>query len=74
MAPRSELGGKLLEFGRLSLERTIKAGLFDAAAAQTTVVSVKKQLFLPSSAATSHAAFAGEAGLQVKYQLTQGRR
>ena len=32
---------------------------------------MKKQLF-PSRAATSHAAFAGEAGLQVKYQLTKG--
>jgi opacity protein-like surface antigen len=32
---------------------------------------MKKQLF-PSRAATSHAAFAGTAGLQVKYQLTSG--
>jgi len=65
------LEGKLLELGRLSLEGTIKAGVFDDAAEQSTVVSMKKQLF-PSRAATSHAAFAGEAGLQVKYQLTKG--
>jgi hypothetical protein len=65
------LEGKLLELGRLSLDGTIKAGLFDDAAEQSTIVSMKKQLF-PSRAATSHAAFAGEAGLQVKYQLTKG--
>jgi hypothetical protein len=65
------LSGKLLELGRLSLDGTIKAGLFDDAAEQSTVVSMHKQLF-PSQAATNHAAFAGEAGLQVKYQLTKG--
>ena len=65
------LAGKLLELGRLSLDGTIKVGLFDDAAEQSTIVSMKKQLF-PSRAATSHAAFAGEAGLQVKYQLTKG--
>jgi hypothetical protein len=65
------LEGKLLELGRLSLEGTIKAGLFDDAAEQSTIVSMKKQLF-PSRAATSHVAFAGEAGLQVKYQLMKG--
>ena len=65
------LDGKLLEFGRFSLDGTIKAGLFDNAAEQSTIVSMHKQLF-PSRAATNHAAFAGEADLQVKYQLTKG--
>ena len=62
---------KLLELGRLSLDGTIKAGLFDDNAEQSTTVSMRKQLF-PSQAAANHAAFAGEAGLQVKYQLTKG--
>ena len=65
------LNGKLLELERLSLDGTIKAGLFDDVAEQSTIVSMKKQLF-PSRAATSRAAFASEAGLQVKYQLTKG--
>jgi hypothetical protein len=65
------LEGKLLELGRLSLDGTIKAGLFDDNAEQSTTVSMRKQLF-PSQAAANHAAFAGEAGLQVKYQLTKG--
>jgi opacity protein-like surface antigen len=66
------LEGKLLELGRLSLDGTVKAGLFDDSAEQSTVVSMRKTLLPPSRAATNHAAFAGEAGLQVKYQLTKG--
>jgi len=63
--------GKVLELGRLSLDGTIKVGLFDNAAEQSTIVSMRKQLF-PSRAATNHAAFASEHGLQAKYQLTKG--
>ena len=65
------IDGKLLELGRLSLDGVVKIGLFDDAAEQSTVVSMRKQL-LPSRAATNHATFASEAGLQVKYQLTKG--
>jgi hypothetical protein len=63
--------GKLAELGRLSLDGVVKIGLFDDAAEQSTVVSMKKQLF-PARAATNRLAFASEAGLQVKYQLTKG--
>ena len=61
----------MLEFGRFSLDGVIKIGLFDNYAEQSTGVSLKKQVF-PSQAATNHAAFVSEAGLQVKYQLLKG--
>jgi len=63
--------GKLAELGRLSLDGVVKIGLFDDAAEQSTVVSMRKQLF-PARAATNNVTFASEAGLQVKYQLTKG--
>jgi hypothetical protein len=63
--------GKILELGRFSLDGVIKIGLFDDNAEQSTGVSLKKQVF-PSQATTNHAAFASEAGLQVKYQLLKG--
>ena len=62
---------KLLELGRFSLDGLIKAGLFDNNAAQTTVVSMAKQLY-PAQATTNRAAFVGEAGLEVKYELAKG--
>jgi hypothetical protein len=63
--------GKILELGRLSLDGLIKAGLFDNIAEQSTGVSLQKVVY-PSTAATNHAAFASEASLQLKYQLTEG--
>ena len=61
----------MLEFGRLSVEGLIKAGLFDNYVEQSTGVSLQK-VVQPSQATTNHAAFASEAGLQVKYQLLKG--
>jgi hypothetical protein len=63
--------GKLLELGRLSLVGLIKVGLFDNNAEQATGVSLAKVVY-PSKATTNHAAFVGEAGLQAKYQVTDG--
>jgi hypothetical protein len=62
---------KLLEFGRFSINGVIKAGVFDNNAEQTTVVSISKTPY-PTQATTNAAAFAGEADLQVKYQLARG--
>ncbi len=63
--------GKLWEFGRLSLDGLIKAGVYDDNAEQSTLVSMAKQLYL-AQAATNAAAFVGEAGLHAKYQLADG--
>ena len=62
---------KLLELGRFSLGGLIKAGVFDNRAEQSTGVSMQKVVY-PSQAATDHAAFVSEAGLQLKYQVTNG--
>jgi len=59
----------ILEFGRMSLDGQVKAGLFDNHATQSTVVSMRKQLY-PSGATTDRLAFVGEIGLQLKYRLT----
>lgn len=63
--------GKILELDRYSLDGLLKVGLFDDHATQLTGVSLAKVVH-PSTAATSHAAFAGEAGLQLKYRLMKG--
>ncbi len=63
------VAGKLWTLGRLSLDGAIKAGVYDNAAEQSALVSMQKQL-LPAHAATNAAAFAGEAGVRAKYQLT----
>ena len=63
--------GKILEFGRFSLDGLIKIGLFDNNAEQTTGVSLQKVVY-PSTVTTNHAAFAREASLQLKYQLIEG--
>ena len=63
--------GKILELGRFSLNGLIKAGLFDDNAGQSTGVSLQKEVY-PSSASTNHAAYAGEASVQLKYQLSNG--
>ncbi len=65
------VNGKLLELGRFSLDGLIKIGLFDNHAGQSTGVSLQKVAY-PSQAATDHAAFVSEAGLQLKYQLGRG--
>ncbi len=65
------MDGKILEVGRFSLDGVIKIGLFDNNAEQSTGVSLEKEVY-PSQATTNHAAFASEAGLQVKYQLNKG--
>ena len=63
--------GKILEFGRLSLDGQIKVGLFDNDAEQSTGVSLRKVVY-PSQAATNHAAFVSDAGLQLKYRVNSG--
>jgi hypothetical protein len=63
--------GRMLELGRFSLDGVIKIGLFDNNAEQSTGVSLKK-IVNPSQATTNGAAFAGEAQLQLKYQLSKG--
>ena len=63
--------GKILEFGRFSLDGLIKIGLFDDNAEQSTGVSMQKTVY-PSSATANHAAFASEGGLQLKYQVHRG--
>jgi hypothetical protein len=64
--------GKLFERGRFSIDGLVKAGIFDNNAEQTTEISVifKKQRW--ASASANAAAFAGETGLQCKYQVTKG--
>ena len=57
--------------GRFSVEGTIKAGVYDNQASQTTLVSLQKQIH-PTSSATSAAAFVAEGGLVTKYRLTEG--
>lgn len=58
----------LLERDRLSLDALLKIGLFDNNATQSTGVSLQKIVY-PASATTNRVAFAGEAGLQLKYRL-----
>ena len=63
--------GKILELGRYSLGGQIKIGIFDDNAGQSTGVSLQKEVY-PSNASANHAAFAGEAGVQLKYQVSNG--
>jgi hypothetical protein len=63
--------GKIFERGRFSLDGLVKAGIFDNDAEESTEVSTGK-IPRPSSAATNHAAFVGEMGLQCKYQVAKG--
>jgi hypothetical protein len=65
------VNAKMLDYGRFSVDGQIKAGLFDNHATQSTVVSMRKLLF-PSQATTDHAAFVGEAGLNLKYRVSEG--
>jgi hypothetical protein len=62
---------KMLDLGRFSLGGLMKIGLFDNHAEQSTGVSLAKVVY-PSQATTNHAAFVGEAGLQLKYQVNEG--
>lgn len=63
--------GKILEYGRFSLDGLLKIGLFDNNAAQSTGVSLGKVVY-PSTASGNHAAFVSEAGLRLKYQVAGG--
>ncbi|MGA2894419.1 MAG: hypothetical protein ABSE22_16255 [Xanthobacteraceae bacterium] len=62
---------KLFELGRFSLDGQIKTGLFDNDAEQSTGVSIRKMVD-PSQATTNHAAFVGDADLQLRYQVSRG--
>ena len=62
--------GDILARDRLSLRGLIKAGLYDNNATQFAGVSLQKVVH-PASATTNRAAFAGEAGLQLRYRLTE---
>lgn len=67
-----QIGAKatIWEAGRLSLEGAVKAGLFNNRAEHVSLVSMQKQIF-SAQAATNAAAFVGEGGLAVKYQLSE---
>jgi hypothetical protein len=62
---------KMLEFGRFSVDGQVKAGLFDNHATQSAWVSMSKKMYA-AQATTDHAAFVGEFGLQLKYQVAAG--
>jgi hypothetical protein len=64
--------GKIWERDRFSLEGQLKAGLFDNVASQLTGISLEKAVH-PASATANSLAFAGEAGVQLKYRLDQRR-
>ena len=63
--------GKILEYGRISLEGLIKFGVFDNNAEQWTGVSMQKTVY-PSGASASHTALLTDGGLQLKYQISKG--
>jgi hypothetical protein len=62
---------RIWELDRLSIEGTVKAGLYDNQAQKTTLVSMQKQLY-PATASTSAAAFVADASVIGKYQLVDG--
>ncbi len=61
--------GKLLDYGRFSIDGLIKTGIYDNQADQLTEVSIFK-VARPSLASTNHAAFVGDIELQCRYQAT----
>ncbi len=63
--------GKLLELGRFSLNGLIKVGGYWNHASVSTEVSIAKVVY-NAGASTDHPAFASEAVLQCKYQVTRG--
>ena len=63
--------GKMLEFGRISLDGRMTIGLFDNSAAQSTGVSIEKVLH-PTRATANGAAFVSDASLTLKYRIMQG--
>jgi hypothetical protein len=65
------LDGKILEFGRFSLDGRITIGLFDNNAEQSTGVSIAKVVH-PTTATANGVAFVSEASLQLKYRVMQG--
>jgi len=62
---------KMFEWGSLSLDGTIKSGIFDNVAEQSTGVSMQKKIY-PSQAMTNHTAIVIEADLELKYQVSRG--
>ena len=65
------IDGKILQFGRFSLNGRLTAGLFDNGAKQSTGVSIRKVVY-PTTASTNGAAFVSEASLQLKYRVIEG--
>jgi hypothetical protein len=61
--------GKLLDYGRFSINSLIKAGIYENQADQLTEVSIFK-VARPALASTKRAAFVGEIDLQCRYQVT----
>ncbi|HLY87663.1 MAG TPA: BBP7 family outer membrane beta-barrel protein, partial [Acetobacteraceae bacterium] len=61
----------ILRFDRFSLGGRATIGLFDNNARQSTGVSIEKVVY-PSTATANGAAFVSEAGLQLKYRVTNG--
>ncbi|WP_244431915.1 hypothetical protein [Rhodopseudomonas sp. B29] len=66
-----QIGAKaaLWEFGRFSVDGSIKAGVYDNRAKQLTLVSMQKQLY-PAQSSTNSAALVAEGGLVAKYRFT----
>ncbi len=63
--------GKILEFGRFSLNGRMTMGLFDNNAEQSTGVSIAKVVD-PTTAMANGAAFVSEASLQLNYRVMKG--
>ncbi len=63
------MDAKLLERDRFSMDGVLKAGIFDNNVAEATSVRMERIQF-GESAATDHAAFLGEVGVQCKYRVT----
>lgn len=64
--------GKLLDWGRFSVDGLVKAGIYDNNADQTTAVSVIHKQVRTAFDTINHAAGVGEIDLQCKYRVTKG--
>ncbi len=62
---------KWLNWGRLSIDGLVKAGIFDNNVGETAAVSIYRTVYW-ESASINHAAFLGEIDLQCKYEVAKG--
>jgi hypothetical protein len=63
--------GDVLTIGKLSLGGSLKAGIYNNSATQSSAVSMAKK-FYDASANSNRAAYAAEGTVQVKYQVSAG--